>query len=321
MSLPVFASVLLLTGAQPSPDPVSLSASLEVSTAWVSWVPITSDQDNPAPSQPTPPPLPTPPVSPPPIPPDATGAQTGTTPTDQGDIIVTARPHIAGDPLEAINAASFAATQAVDKAVVAPVSLTFKRIVPTPIRAGLSNFAYNINEIDVFLNFLLQHKIGKAVETAGRFVINTTLGVFGLFDVAKRRPFNLPRRPNGFADTMGFYGVGPGPYLFLPIIGATTVRDLIGRNLDRLVAPLTLGKPFNQSSYTIPMNVAIILDTRSQFDAELKELRAKNDPYAARRTYYLRSRQAEIDHLRGRDQPVPDVAVPLPTPTPLPIEQ
>jgi phospholipid-binding lipoprotein MlaA len=148
-------------------------------------------------------------------------------------------------------------------------------------------------------------------------VINTTLGVFGLFDIAKRRPFKLPRRPNGFADTMGFYGVGPGPYLFLPIIGATTVRDLIGRNLDRLVAPLTLGKPFNQSSYTIPMNVAIILDTRSQFDEQLRELRAKNDPYAARRDFYLRDRQAEIDHLRGRDKVEPNVSVPVPAPIPV----
>jgi phospholipid-binding lipoprotein MlaA len=300
---------MLLAGAQDNPD----AASIEISTAWASWVamPAASDQATSAPAQPAPQPSPISPPAPSPIPPVATDVQTSAVPTEQGDIVITARPRIAGDPLEGINAASFAATQAVDKAVVAPVSMTFKRIVPTPIRAGLSNFAYNINEIDVFLNFLLQHKIGKALETAGRFVINSTLGVFGLFDVAKRRPFKLPRRPNGFADTMGFYGVGPGPYLFLPIIGATTVRDLIGRNLDRLVAPLTLGKPFNQASYTIPMNVAIILDTRSQFDAELKELRAKNDPYAARRTYYLTGRQAEIDHLRGKDKADAPASLPL----------
>jgi phospholipid-binding lipoprotein MlaA len=319
MSLPIFATVLLLTGAQTSPDPVLA----DVSTASLSML-VASDQDSAALPQSTPQPSPVPPpVSSPaplPLPQDPAGAQTSPDPAEQGDIIVTARPHVAGDPLEAINAASFAATQAVDKAVVAPVSLTFKRIVPTPIRAGLSNFVYNINEIDVFLNFMLQHKIGKAMETAGRFVINSTLGVFGLFDVAKRRPFKLPRRPNGFADTMGFYGVGPGPYIFLPIIGATTVRDLIGRNLDRLVAPLVIGKPFNQSSYTIPMNVAIILDTRSQFDDQLRAFRAKNDPYGARRDFYLRDRQAEIDHLRGRDKAEPTVPAPLSAPVPLPVK-
>src|SRR3546814_5937005 len=65
-----------------------------------------------------------------------------------------------------------------------------------------------------FLNFLLQFKIGKAAETLGRFVVNTTFGVGGLVDVAKTKPFNLPYRRNGFANTLGFYGVEPGPYFY-----------------------------------------------------------------------------------------------------------
>src|SRR3546814_7125122 len=68
-----------------------------------------------------------------------------------------------------------------------------------------------------FLNFLFQFKIGKAVETVGRFAINSTIGVAGIFDVAKKPPVNLPYRPNGFANTLGFYGVEPGPYFFLPL--------------------------------------------------------------------------------------------------------
>src|SRR3546814_16310736 len=79
---------------------------------------------------------------------------------------------------------------------------------------------------------MLQFKPGKAMETAGRFTINTTLGVAGLFDVAKRKPFFLPYRPNGLANVLGYYGVGPGPYLSLPIAGPPTLRDITGDTWD-----------------------------------------------------------------------------------------
>src|SRR3546814_6026547 len=88
-----------------------------------------------------------------------------------------------------------------------------------PVRDGLGNALRNISEPVNFLNFLLQFKIGKAAETLGRFVVNTTFGVGGLVDVAKTKPFNLPYRRNGFANTLGFYGVEPGPYFYLPLVG------------------------------------------------------------------------------------------------------
>src|SRR3546814_2446438 len=91
---------------------------------------------------------------------------------------------------------------------------------------GLGNALRNISEPVNFLNFLLQFKIGKAAETLGRFVVNTTFGVGGLVDVAKTKPFNLPYRRNGFANTLGFYGVEPGPYFYLPLVGPTTLRDM-----------------------------------------------------------------------------------------------
>lgn len=98
----------------------------------------------------------------------------------------------------------------------------------SPIRSGLRNFRFNLHEPIVCVNFLFQHKVGKAGETLARFAINSTIGVAGVFDMAKRRTFRLPRRRNGFGDTMGFYGVKPGPYFFLPLIGPTTARDLLG---------------------------------------------------------------------------------------------
>ncbi len=218
------------------------------------------------------------------------------------DIVVTARDqHPPGDPLQAVNAKSFAVTQAVDEAVVGPVALAYEHALPKPARDGLRNFLGNLHEPVVFLSFLLQLKPGKAAETVGRFAVNSTIGGAGLFDIAKRHPFNLPRRANGFADTLGYYGVKPGPFLFLPLIGPTTVRDLIGNGIDRLVLPLSIGGPFKRLAYTLPVGVLSALDRRANFDEQLHKIRDDSaDPYVAARRFYLERRQAEIDGLRGR---------------------
>ena len=220
--------------------------------------------------------------------------------SDERDITVRARRASPGDPMAAINAKSFAITEAVDNAVLGPAAMAVENNVPKPITDGLHNFLYNIHEPVAFLNFLLQLKPGKAAETLGRFTINSTLGIGGLFDVAKKRPFKLPYRTNGFAYTLGYYGIGPGPFLFLPLFGSTSLRDLIGDNIDRAVVPLSFGKPFNRPAYFIPAGVFRTLDRRADFDNQLRALRQSADPYVARREYYLQLRQAEIDHLRGK---------------------
>ena len=258
------------------------------------------------------------PAGPLPAPAQSTSPTGATAPAPNGDvtrsdIVVSARPRDAGDPLEKLNAKSFAVTQSVDDAFVGPVALAYEHTLPKPVRSGLRNFLYNLREPVVFLNFLIQIKPGKGAETFGRFAINTTLGGAGLFDVAKRHPFNLPRRPNGFADSMGFYGVKPGPFLFLPLLGPTTVRDLFGDAVDRLVLPLAVGAPFNRLIYTVPAAVVGTIDRRAEFDEQLHVLRQAADPYAARREFYLRGRQDEIDHLRGKPRragSVADVASP-----------
>ncbi len=225
----------------------------------------------------------------------------------QDDIIVTARPDAApGDPFEHINAKSFEVTQAVDNAVIGPFALAYEHSLPVPIRSGLRNFLYNLREPVVFLNFLVQFKPGKGAETFGRFAINSTIGVAGLVDVAKRHPFKLPRRPNGFADSLGFYGVKPGPFFFLPLIGPTTLRDLLGDGVDRFVLPFSVGRPFNRLAYTVPTAVVGTLDRRAEFDEQLRKIRQSPDPYAARRDFYLQGRQAEIDQLRRRHHCIED---------------
>ena len=222
-------------------------------------------------------------------------------PAESETIVVAAAPRtIPGDPFQSVNATSFAITQDVDRAIIAPVAMAYKQVVPEPMRDGLRNALRNINEPVIVLNFLLQLKPGKAGETFGRFAINSTIGVAGLFDMAGRAPINLPRRANGLAYTMGYYGIRPGPYFFLPLIGPTTLRDALGGGLDRMVVPLAVGQPFNQLAYSVPTSLLSTLNRRVEIDETIHHLRDDSaNPYAAFRSQYLQKRQAEINALRG----------------------
>ncbi|WP_083234477.1 MlaA family lipoprotein [Porphyrobacter sp. LM 6] len=205
----------------------------------------------------------------------------------------------AGDPVEQFNAESYRLTQAVDSAVIEPVAYAYRDGLPEPIRDGLGNVVRNLGEPSNALNFLLQGKVGKAFETLGRLAINSTLGVGGLFDVAKKPGIGLPYRRNGFANTLGFYGVGPGPYLYLPVTGATTARDLFGSTLDQALLPFVVGKPFDRPAYAATYFVVNGLDQRLAFDEELARIEASDDPYGVRRDTYLAKRRADIATLKG----------------------
>lgn len=205
-----------------------------------------------------------------------------------------------GDPFENLNAKSFEAVQSVDKAVVEPVAKAYNKGVPKPVRKGFRNFFANLQQPVVFAAYMLQLKPGKAMETVGRFTINTTLGVAGLFDVAKRKPFFLPHRPNGLANVLGYYGVGPGPYMYLPIVGPTTLRDIIGDTVDKMAVPFLMGKPFTEPAYVIPTTILNQLGERAAFDDTVQQIRKEEDPYAAYRELYLKQRKAEIEALHGR---------------------
>lgn len=238
--------------------------------------------------------------------------------SDPNEIVVTGDRGTAIDPMRAVNEKAFDVTMAIDDAVTAPIARAYKSTVPSPFRQGVHNFLYNLREPVVFVNFLLQHKIGKAAETLGRFAINTTIGVLGVLDTAKRKPFRLPRRSNGFANTLGFYGVPTGPFLFLPIVGPTTPRDLFGGFVDRLILPFTYGRRITRPEAVVPLAVLGVLDHRSEFDDTLHALHDNvADPYANTRTFYLERRQAEIDHLRGRG---PGNSSPMSEPPTLPLD-
>ena len=220
-------------------------------------------------------------------------------PASPDDVIVTARDN-RGDPAAAINAVSFGATQAVDDALVGPISRAYTGILPRPARDGVRNFLGNLREPIVAVNYLLQLKPGKAAETLGRFAINTTIGVAGFVDVAKRKPFRLPRRRNSFANTLGLYGVKPGPFFFLPLIGPTTLRDFLGSSVDQLMVPISSVPPLSDRTAALAISGFSLVSYRADIDPLLKDVRASADPYAARRRAYLDRRQAEIDAIRGR---------------------
>lgn len=251
-----------------------------------------------------------------PLPPEATAP----VPQEDAvqDIVVTGdKGAPPGDPLEQINARSFEAVQSVDKAVVEPVAKAYNKGLPRPVRKGLRNVFSNLGEPIVAAAYLLQFKPGKALETAGRFGVNSTLGIAGLFDVARRKPFHLPHRNNGLANTLGFYGVGPGPYMYLPIVGPTTLRDIIGDTVDKMILPLAVGAPFNKPVYVIPATVLNQLGERAAFDETIQAIRREDDPYTVYRDLYLKQRQAEIDALHGRAPAGPIVPLygeGLPTP-------
>jgi phospholipid-binding lipoprotein MlaA len=206
-----------------------------------------------------------------------------------------------GDPAEAINLESYRITQAVDGALVEPIAYAYRDGLPEPIRDGLGNVIKNLGEPSNALNFLLQGKVGKAFETLGRLAINSTLGVGGLIDVAAAPGIGLPYRRNGFANTMGYYGIGPGPYLYLPVTGATTVRDLVGNTLDQALLPFVVGEPFNRPAFAVSYFVVNSLELRLEFDEELAAIEDAVDPYAMRRDTYLAKRRRDIAQLKGEE--------------------
>lgn len=216
----------------------------------------------------------------------------------------------ANDSLGAINQTSFEVTQRIDSVLVEPAANVYRDVLPDPLRDGLGNFVRNLREPSNFLNYLLQFKIGDAFETLGRFAINSTIGIGGLIDVAGSDAIGLPYRQNGFANTMGYYGIGNGTYLYLPITGPTTLRDLIGNTLDQALVPTIVGRPYTSPEYAIPLFVVANLDSRLEIDEELERIGETVDPYATRRDVYLWRRERDIALLKGQEPPPrPDIVI------------
>ena len=129
------------------------------------------------------------------------------------------------DPLERMNRFTYRFNARFDEAVFLPVANGYRR-VPSPIRLSIHNFFANLSEVTSTVNYVLQVRPGGGVRSLGRFAINSTLGIGGLFDVATR--LKLENEPTGFGDTLSIWGVHPGPYLVVPLLGPATLRDGVG---------------------------------------------------------------------------------------------
>ncbi len=129
------------------------------------------------------------------------------------------------DPWGHLNRFTYRFNARFDEAIFLPVANHY-RLLPSPLRAGVHNFFANLAEIDSIINYTLQGRLGRGIRSVGRFVINSSLGVGGLFDVAER--LRLPKAPTGFGTTLAKWGMHPGAYLVVPFYGPSTLREGIG---------------------------------------------------------------------------------------------
>lgn len=137
------------------------------------------------------------------------------------------------DPYEGFNRSVTGFNDYMDEHVFVPVGKTYKTVAPNPVDRGISNFFSNLGDVTVVTNDLLQFKVEQAIHDLVRLFLNTTMGVLGFFDVAT--PMGLPKHYEDFGQTLAVWGVGPGPYLVVPLIGPATFRDAAGFTLDRSV--------------------------------------------------------------------------------------
>lgn len=147
-----------------------------------------------------------------------------------------ATTHDPRDPLEPINRGVYKFNDAIDTMFLKPVAQVYEGVTPTVARTGVSNVFANINDVVVALNNLLQGKFTEAASDVGRVLINTTAGLFGIFDVAT--PVGLEKHDEDFGQTLGYWGIGDGPYLVLPIVGPRNLRDTAGLIVDWEVDPV-----------------------------------------------------------------------------------
>jgi len=145
------------------------------------------------------------------------------------------------DPWEPMNRRIYNFNAIFDNYVFLPVVQAYEFVLPVFVQTGITNFFNNLTEVTNLMNSLLQFKIEKAVNTFGRICINTTVGLGGLIDVATIND-GILREDEDFGQTLGFYGLGPGPYLVLPILGPSNVRDTAGLAVDSVVYSLMLGQ-------------------------------------------------------------------------------
>jgi len=166
------------------------------------------------------------------------------------------------DPWEGFNRRMYYFNAKADEYVLLPIVNGYKKITPDVVETGLSNFFNNLGEISTFINSLLQLKLSVAGETLGRFVVNSTLGMAGLIDVAT--PIGFVEQNEDFGQTLGHWGVGAGPYLVLPLLGPSSLRDATGLAFDTLADQQALGVLEMEADEELYLSLLNSIDARAR---------------------------------------------------------
>lgn len=216
------------------------------------------------------------------------------------------------DPLESVNRAIFEGNLALDRAVLRPVARVYREHVPQRVRTSVGNFAGNLGEPRTLVNDLLQGNTTRAWNTTQRFVVNTTLGVAGLFDVASE--WGLPRHNADFGQTLGVWGVGPGPVTQLPLLGHSNLRDTVGTVAGFVGNPL--GYVPGASTVVAAGNGVGVVDMRARMLPQTDAMEATSlDFYAAVRSAREQHRASFVEEGRQGLVGTADRAYGRPEPT------
>lgn len=186
------------------------------------------------------------------------------------------------DPFETVNRKIFVFNEVIDDYLAEPVSDAYLWITPQFVQSGIGNFFSNLKDINVVLNDLMQGKVSQGAEDSGRFAINSTLGLLGLFDVATELGFE--KHVEDFAQTLAVWGVPQGPYLVLPVLGPITTRGVPGSVFDAAANPATY--------VGFPVQILQMLNARANAEGALNFIdEAALDPYVFTRESFLQHRK------------------------------
>lgn len=193
------------------------------------------------------------------------------------------------DPLERFNRSISVFNDRLDRAVARPVAVAYRKITPTPVRTGVSNFWANIHYPATVINQFLQGKPVTGMQDLGRFLLNTVVGVGGFLDPATAA--GLDRNDEDFGQTLGKWGVPPGPYLVLPLLGPSSFRDGTGRIADRFANPVHYVDDWR---WQLGLNAFDLLDRRVRLLPLTESLHDVYDPYSFARQAYFQQREYAI---------------------------
>ncbi|MCK5662114.1 MAG: VacJ family lipoprotein [Thiotrichaceae bacterium] len=193
------------------------------------------------------------------------------------------------DPFEPVNRNIYEFNEGFDRIILKPVAKGYQKL-PDPVQTGTHNFFSNLDDVVVVVNDILQLNPEQFTSNALRLSVNTVFGLLGLIDMGT--PMGLPKHHESFADTLGYWGVGSGPFIVLPILGPSSVRDAPSLIVDFLVHPLNLVSP---ASATIALASVRAVDIRSEL-LKTTDIRDKLalDPYVFTRESYYQWRQNRI---------------------------